>query len=182
MLPASIDITKCFLWWSLFSRSMKAAHISLLCMKRDRYDMTRSWNTHRRSTLSWLILIQGHLATDMRTWHAVKILKESNYRIKKITLRFCWLLLFYSHLLSVDRCTGWCMEHVYAFSCKTHLVVVRLSQQHISAVRGVRWGEGGGGGWRVQPDLHSTFVFYAHLRGFCKNHQPTKSTHFMLEV
>ena len=37
VLPDSIHITKRFLWWSLFSRSMKTAHISLLCMKRDRY-------------------------------------------------------------------------------------------------------------------------------------------------
>ena len=37
-----------------------------------------------RSVAKWLILIQGQLATDMRTWHAVKMFKESSYKIKKI--------------------------------------------------------------------------------------------------
>ena len=76
--------------------------------------------------------------------------------------------IVYSQLPSVNRYTGCCLEHVYAFSCKTHLFVVRLNQQHISAVRSER--RGGGGGGRKGPPrpsqlFKSTFVVYVHCCG-----------------
>ena len=75
--------------------------------------------------------------------------------------------IVYSQLPSVNRYTGCCLEHVYAFSCKTHLFVVRLNQQHISAVRSERGGGGGGaeGHSLTFTVLSEYFRIYAHCCG-----------------